>query len=319
MNPILNLIISFVALLWAANHLVAGASGLALRFQLPPLIVGLTIVAIGTTAPELFISIISALKDKDDFAIGNAIGSNIANIGLILGITILIKPTSFHYNKLKKVFPILIIAMLFAYSLILDGYLGKIDGCLFLIGCIAVICYFIYLVNHTRKSDLATNEFRSAVISYRSTAANLFSIALGLLILPITSKYIVYNASEIAKWAGMSELTIGLTIIAIGTSLPELSTALVAAIKGEESIAIGTILGSNIYNLLLILAFPGLLNPTKISSVVLWRDMPVMISMTLLLLFLLNYYQKKTSSWPGGILLLVYFCYLTSLVIKAHS
>lgn len=319
MNPILNLIISFVALLWAANHLVAGASGLALRFQLPPLIVGLTIVAIGTTAPELFISIISALKDKDDFAIGNAIGSNIANIGLILGITILIKPTSFHYNKLKKIFPILIIAMLFAYSLILDGYLGKIDGCLFLIGCIAVICYFIYLVNHTRKSDLATNEFRSAVISYRSTAANLFSIALGLLILPITSKYIVYNASEIAKWAGMSELTIGLTIIAIGTSLPELSTALVAAIKGEESIAIGTILGSNIYNLLLILAFPGLLNPTKISSVVLWRDMPVMISMTLLLLFLLNYYQKKTSSWPGGILLLVYFCYLTSLVIKAHS
>lgn len=319
MNPILNLIISFFALLWAANHLVAGASGLALRFQLPPLIVGLTIVAIGTTAPELFISIISALKDKDDFAIGNAIGSNIANIGLILGITILIKPTSFHYNKLKKVFPILIIAMLFAYSLILDGYLGKIDGCLFLIGCIAVICYFIYLVNHTRKSDLATNEFRSAVISYRSTAANLFSIALGLLILPITSKYIVYNASEIAKWAGMSELTIGLTIIAIGTSLPELSTALVAAIKGEESIAIGTILGSNIYNLLLILAFPGLLNPTKISSVVLWRDMPVMISMTLLLLFLLNYYQKKTSSWPGGILLLVYFCYLTSLVIKAHS
>lgn len=319
MNPILNLIISFVALLWAANHLVAGASGLALRFQLPPLIVGLTIVAIGTTAPELFISIISALKDKDDFAIGNAIGSNIANIGLILGITILIKPTSFHYNKLKKVFPILIIAMLFTYSLILDGYLGKIDGCLFLIGCIAVICYFIYLVNHTRKSDLATNEFRSAVISYRSTAANLFSIALGLLILPITSKYIVYNASEIAKWAGMSELTIGLTIIAIGTSLPELSTALVAAIKGEESIAIGTILGSNIYNLLLILAFPGLLNPTKISSVVLWRDMPVMISMTLLLLFLLNYYQKKTSSWPGGILLLVYFCYLTSLVIKAHS
>ncbi|MFO8488269.1 calcium/sodium antiporter [Legionella pneumophila serogroup 1] len=319
MNPILNLIISFIALLWAANHLVAGASGLAIRFQLSPLMIGLTIVALGTSAPELFISIISSLKDKNDLAIGNAIGSNIANIGLILGILILIKPSSFHFNKLKKVYPILIIVMLFVYSLILDGYLGTIDGCLFLIGCIAVLCYFIYLASHSPKRDLSVNEFRPAILSYRSTPSNLLSIAIGLLILPICSKYLVYNASEIVKWAGISEFTIGLTIIAIGSSLPELTTALVAAIKGEDSIAIGTIIGSNIYNLLLILALPGLLNPTKISSVVLWRDMPVMLSITLLLLFLNYYYQKKTSSWPGGILLLVYFCYMASLIINAHS
>ncbi|KGP64136.1 sodium:calcium antiporter [Legionella norrlandica] len=317
MNFILNLIISFIALLWAANHLVTGASRLALRLQLSPLIIGITIVAMGTSAPELFVSIISALKDKTDLAVGNAIGSSIANIGLILGITIFIKPTSLAHNKLKEAYPILVIIMLFVYSLILDGYLGKIDGCFFLLGCIAVICYLIYLVNQSHKKDLLVNQFRSAVLSYRSTPANLFSIGLGLLIIPISSKYIVYNASEIALWAGLSELTIGLTIIAIGTSLPELSTALVAAIKGEETLAIGTILGSNIYNLLLILAFPGLLNPTKISSVVLWRDMPAMILITFLLF--LSHYQKKSSSWLGGVLLLVYFSYLVSLIIKTHG
>ncbi|RUR17300.1 calcium/sodium antiporter [Legionella sp. km535] len=318
MNTILILIVSFIALLWAANHLVTGVSGLAVRFNLSPLIIGLTIVAIGTTAPEIAISILSALKDKNDLAIGNAIGSNIANIGLVLGITILIKPNTMNFATLKKAYPILIITMLFAYSLILDGFLGKTDGCLLLIACIGAISFFIYLANHAPKRDPFFNEFKAAVNSNRSIGTNLLSTFLGLIILPVSAKYIILCSTTIAQWCGVNEVTIGLTIIAFGTTLPELATSITAALKGEEEIAIGTILGSNIYNFLLILAFPALINPSKISTIVLWRDMPVLIALTVLLIFLNYHYKKKLSPWHGGILVLVYCSYIISLILKAR-
>ncbi|KTD62822.1 calcium/sodium antiporter [Legionella shakespearei] len=318
MHSVLVLIISFIALLWAANHLITGASGLAFRYNLSPLVTGLTLVALGTTAPEIFISVLSAVKDKNDLTIGNAIGSNIANIGLVLGITIMLKPTTLNYSTLKKAYPILIVIMLFAYSMMLDGFLGKIDGCLFLIVCIAVISFFIYLANHAPKKDQFFNEFKAAIHSNRSLHTNLLSILLGLVILPVSAKYIILSAATIAQWWGISQLTIGLTVIAFGTTLPELATAVTAALKGEEDIAIGTILGSNIYNLLLILAFPAIINPEKISNVVLSRDMPVLIALTVLLFFLNYYYKKKLSPWHGGILILVYCSYIASIVIKAH-
>lgn len=319
MNTILIFIISFTALLWAANHLVTGASGLAIRFNIAPLIIGLTVVAIGTTAPELVISLMSALKEKSDLTIGNAIGSDIANIGLVLGITIIIRPTALNYVTLKKAYPILIITMLFAYTLILDGYLGKTDGCLFLIACILVISFFIYLANNNSPRDPYLNQFRAAMIANRSMTYSVFSLVLGLVILPVSAKYLISSAADIARWTGMSELTIGLTIIAFGTTLPELATAVTAAYKSEEDIAIGTILGSNIYSLLLIMAFPAIINPSKISNVVLWRDMPVLIALTLLLFFLNYHYKKKLSPWHGGILILVYVCYIASVIIKAQS
>ena len=143
MPTLLILIISFIALLWAANHLVLGASDLAHRFELPPLVVGLTIVALGTSLPELFFSIVDSFKDQDNLTLGNSIGSNIANIGLVLGITIILKPKALNYHNLRKTYPILIIAMLFVYSLILDGYLSHIDGCLMLLACLIIISAFI--------------------------------------------------------------------------------------------------------------------------------------------------------------------------------
>lgn len=319
MNNILILVVSFIALLWAANHLVTGSSGLALRFNLSPLVTGLTIIGIGTSAPEIAISILSALKDRNDLAIGNAIGSNIANIGLVLGITIILKPATINFTTLKKAYPILIITMLFAYSMILDGYLGKTDGCLLLIACIAVISFFIYLTNHSPKKDPFFNEFKSAVTLNRKFGSNLLSIILGLVILPLSAKYIISSSVAIAQWFGISELTIGLTIIAFGTTLPELATSITAAFKGEEEIAIGTILGSNIYNLLLILVFPAIINPAKISNIVLWRDMPVLFALTVLLIFLNYHYKKKLSPWHGGILVLVYCSYIISLILKAHN
>ncbi len=319
MSIIFILIISLLSLLWAANHLVTGASGLATRFQLSPLIMGLTVVAIGTSAPELIISILSALKNKNDLTLGNTLGSNIANIGLVIGLTTLIKPMSLNTSLLKKAFPLLIIAMLFVYSLILDGFMSKIDGCLFLLACIAFIVFCIYWIHETPRPDPFYKEFKSVTQSGHSLKSNIFSMCLGLLVLPLSSKYVIISSTELARWMGISDLTIGLTVVAIGTTLPELVTSITAALKGEEEIGIGTILGSNIYNLLLIMAFPAIINPTRVNSIVLWRDMPIMISLTILLIFLNVYYKEKLSRWHGGILLIIYCSYIISLGIRAHS
>jgi cation:H+ antiporter len=319
MNVVLILIISFISLIWSANHLITGALGMVTRFQLSPFIMGLTVVALGTSVPELLIFILSYLKNTSHLIIGNAIGSNIANISLILGISILIKPITLNYNTLKKTYPIIIITMLFVYSLILDGFLGKIDGCLFLIACIALIVFFIYLSNHTHPKDQFFKDFKSALNANRSLRMNGLSMFLGLLVLPVSTKYLVHSTTELAKWAGMNELTAGLTIVAMGTTLPSLATALTAALKGEEDIAVGTILGTNIYSLLLILAFPTIITPAKISTTILWRDLPIMLSLTVLLIFLNYQYKKKLSPWHGGILLIIYCSYVISLVIKAHT
>ncbi len=318
MSAVLILTISFISMVWAANHLITGALGLATRLQISPLIMGLTIVALGTSVPELTIFILSFLKNKNHLIIENAIGSNIANIGLVLGISILIKPITLNYNTLKKTYPIIIITMLFVYGLILDGVLGKIDGCLFLIACIALIIFFIYLSNRNHPKDPFFKEFKSALNFNRSLKMHFLSMFLGLLVLPLSTKYLVQSATMLAIWAGMSQVTVGLTIIAIGATLPGLATAVTAALKGEEDIATGTILGANIYSLLLLLTFPTIITPAKISTTVLWRDMPVMLSLTVLLIFLNYQYKKKLALWHGGILLLVYCSYVISLIIKAH-
>ena len=319
MNAALILIISMISLLWAANHLVTGASDLATRLHVSPFIIGLTLVAIGSTAPELILAVISFLKNKENHIVGNAIGINIANIGLVLGISILVKPITVTPINFKKNYPIIIIAMLFVYSLMLDGFLGKIDSCLFLIACISLIIFFIYLANHSVQKDQLFHEFKNAISTTRPLKINLFSILLGLLVLPISTKYLVQSATELATWFGMSHLTIELTLIAMSMTVPGLISALIAAIKGEEDLATGTILGANIYSLLLILVFPTIILPAKISNIILWHDLPVMLSLTLLLIFLNFYYKKQLSAWHGGILLIIYCSYVISLIIKAHT
>ena len=176
MHTFLILVISMVALLWAANHLVLGASDLAHRFELPPLMIGLTIVALGTSLPELFLSIFDSFKNEDNLVLGNSIGSNIANIGLVLGITILLKPKVLNYHNLKKTYPILIISMLFVYSLILDGYLSHIDGCLMLLACLIVISSFIYIAHHATPKDPIINQFKTAMVTTRSLKSNITNI-----------------------------------------------------------------------------------------------------------------------------------------------
>lgn len=313
---IVKLIFSLVALLWAANHLVNGASGVGLYYKLPPLLVGLTLVALGTSAPEIMIAISASLEGKTDIAIGNAIGTNIANIGLVLGLMAMLKPIRIQPTLLKREYPLLFLIMLFTYSIMLNGYLGILDGCLFLLATIALIFYFVFMTQGHSSQKQLTIQFQTAIIKKRSFKSYLFSLILGLIILPLSARLLVNSCVELGAWLGISELVLGLTVIAIGTSLPELVTSLVATVKGADDIAIGNILGSNMINLLAVMIFPSLIHPSPISNAVLWRDIPAMFIITLILLWA-NYHRKKISRWHGGVLILVYLSYIASIIISA--
>lgn len=316
MVTLVAMIFSFIGLLWAANHLVTGASGIALYYRIPPLIIGLTLVAIGASIPEIMVAITAAIEGRNELAIGNAIGSNIANIGLVLGVTILLRPLTMHSPLLRREYPLLLLVMLFTYSLMLDGYLSVIDGCVFLVACIALIGYFIFLARRSRNDPLA-REFHQTIDIKRPMKANLISVIIGLIILPLSSRFLVSSAVQIAHWLGMSELVMGLTIIAIGTTLPNMATSIIAALKGQDDIAVGNILGSNMFNLLVVIAFPSIINPSAISRTILWRDIPVMFIITFALLFITYRYKKKIERWHGGLLVLIYCCYMVSLVFNA--
>jgi cation:H+ antiporter len=306
---------SFIGLLWAANHLVTGALGLAHHYHISPLLTGLTLVAIGSSAPEIMVSISAALAGRNELALGNAIGANIANIGLVLSLTILLRPLTIKDSILRREYPLLFIIMLFTYSLMLDGHLSIIDGCLFLVACIALIVYFIYLARRS-KNDPMYREYQQIMVVKRPMRANIFNLIIGLTILRISAYYLVDSALLIAQWLGMSDLVMGLTIIAIGTSLPNITTSLVAAYKGLDDIAVGNILGSNMFNLLMVMAFPGIINPSSISQNLLWRDIPTLFFITIVLLFINFRYKSKLSRWHGGLLLLIYCCYMVSLIFR---
>ncbi len=314
---IFTLCLSLFFLLWSANHLVIGSSGIAAYYKLPSLFIGLTIVAIGTTAPEIMIAITAAINDKIDMAIGNAIGSNVANIGLVLGLTAFLHPLKTQSRLLRREYPILLVIMLFAYALMIDGYLGRLDGLLLLLGSLGLMTYFAYVSQKTKITDPFVQELQEAISTRRPFKLNILSVIIGIAGLPISAKFMVSSASSIAAMLGVSELVIGLTILAVGTSLPELATSTVAALRKEDDIAIGNILGSNMFNILLVLAFPGLINPDNIHRSLIWRDIPFMFIITLLLL-LLNYRGKgNISRLHGIILLLMYGLYMLSLFLNA--
>lgn len=318
MVTLITMILGFIGLLWSANHLITGASGIASYYRIPPLVIGLTLVAIGASLPGIMIAISAAIEGRNEIAIGNAVGANIANIGLVLGLTILLRPLTINSSILRREYPLLFLVMLFTYSLMLDGYLSVIDGCLFLVGCIILIGYFIFLARRSKNDSLA-KEFRQKINIKRAMKANLVSVIIGLVILPLSAHFLVKSAIQIAYWFGISDLVMGLTIIAIGTSLPNIATSLIAAFKGQDDIAVGNILGSNMFNLLIVIAFPSIINPSAISHTVLWRDIPVMFVITLVLLLVNYHYKKKIERWHGGLLLLIYCCYMISLIFNAAA
>lgn len=318
---IVYLLLGFIGLIWAADHLVRGSSHIASHYRISPLIIGLTIVALGTSAPEILVSLTASLQGKANLAIGNAIGSNIANIGLVLGFTALLSPLKVQSSTLRREYPLLFVIMLFTYALMIDGYLSVIDGSLFLIALCALMVYLIYLAKTSSFSDKLAQEFKKELANKTPLSQSILSVCIGIIFLPLSARLLVYSASTLALWLGVSELVIGLTIVAIGTSLPEVATSLVGAYKGEDDIAIGNILGSNMFNLLAVLIFPGLLNPAPIATSVIMRDIPIMFLITLVL-FLMTYRlnnKQQLKRSEAGILLIIYFSYMAVIIHDALS
>jgi cation:H+ antiporter len=305
-------IVGFALLIWGADRFVTGASATARNLGVSPLIIGLTIVGFGTSAPEMLVSGIAAYTGNPGMGVGNAIGSNITNIGLVLGITALVTPLTVHSDTLKREFPTLIIIMVITYLLLADGVLGFIDGVVLLSGMVFVIGWAVYLGISKKDDDPLIMEYDEEIPKEMSTTIALFWLFAGIIILLVSSRILVWGAVDIAKFFGVSDLIIGLTVIAIGTSLPELAASVMSALKGEHDLAIGNILGSNMFNMLAVLGIPGIIMPHQFEADVLSRDFPVMTILTILLLIFAFGMRGhgKVNRIEGGVLLIGYISYM---------
>lgn len=298
-------------LAWAADRFVFGAAATARNLGVSALMVGLTVVAVATSMPEMLISAIASWQGNAGLGIGNALGSNITNIGLVLGITAVIKPLQVHSTTLRRELPILLVITLIALVLMLDGYLRRIDGFLLLM-VLGVVMYWIASLGlRSRASDPMRSEFDRSVPHDVSTARSFGWLILGLLMLLLSSRMLVWGAVNIAQSIGISDLVIGLTIVAIGTSLPELAASVAGALRNQHDIAIGTIIGSNMFNLLAVLGIVGIVRPGAFPAEVLTRDYPTMIGLTLALFAMAYGFRKpgQVNRLEGGVLLACFVAY----------
>ncbi|MES9883683.1 MAG: calcium/sodium antiporter [Sedimenticola sp.] len=309
------IIAGFALLVWGAERFVTGASAIARNLGISPMVIGLTIVGLGTSAPEILVSAMAASQGNPGLAIGNAIGSNIANIGLILGITAVIVPLNVNSNTLRREYPILLAVSLTTLVLMFDGHLGRLDGMILLTGLVAILYWLAHMAMRERNGDPLKAEFEAEMPEEMGTSKALLYFAVGLTLLLISSKILVWGAVNIATAFGISDLVIGLTIVALGTSLPELAASIVSALKNEHDIAIGNVIGSNMYNLLAVLSVPSLIAPGTFDPMALSRDMPVMIALTLAV-FVMAYGFRgpgRINRFEGALLVLVFIGYQSSL------
>ncbi|XQW84571.1 calcium/sodium antiporter [Thalassotalea piscium] len=286
---ILILLLSLIVLVWSADKFVFGASSLARNFGISPMIIGLTIVAMGSSAPEMMISTTASLQGNVNTAIGNAIGSNITNIALVLGITALLHPLSVSSETVKREIPLILAITALAYFMLSDHHFSFIEGLILMIGfAIYIIALLVITLRNSRQNKLkdalvieAENEVPKA-----STKSATIWLIVGMILLPLSAKYLVDSSVFIATAFGVSDLVIGLTVIAVGTSLPELAASIMSIIKKEDDLAIGNIIGSNIFNILAVLSLAGLIAPGDIDHNVALRDAPYMLAVTLFLFFI---------------------------------
>jgi cation:H+ antiporter len=277
---VIQIVAGFLLLVWGADRLVAGASAFARNMGVSPLIIGLTIIGFGTSAPELVVSAVATLKGNSGLAVGNAIGSNIANMGLVLGTTALIYPLRMESTALKREYPVLLLIMLVCFFMALDGQYSRLEGWLLLAGLLIVVIWIIRIGLHRPLSDPLAEEFDAEIPKDTPTRVAVFWLLVGLVVLPISSTFLVDGSIFIARYLHVSDTVIGLTVVALGTSLPELATAVTAALHKEDDLAIGNIIGSNIFNLLGVLGIAAVISPVDLLSIILARDFPAMFLMT---------------------------------------
>ncbi|MCF8005096.1 MAG: calcium/sodium antiporter [Chromatiaceae bacterium] len=307
-------------LVWSAERFIDGASGTAAHFGMPPLVIGMVIVGFGTSAPEMVVSAFAALDGSPNLALGNALGSNIANVGLILGLTALIAPISVHSAIIRRELPLLLGIGAVVGVLLWSGSLTRIESALLLAGFLALIGWTLFSALRARGDTLEAEVSQEMAEHPMPLRRAVFWLVVGLLLLIVSSRVLVWGAVTIAQTLGVSDLVIGLTIIAIGTSLPELAASLIAARKGEHDIAIGNIVGSNMFNLLAVIGIAGSITPIAvIPAEVMSRDWPMMMAGTVAL-FVMGYgfrgRQGRINRLEGGILLLTFIAYSAYLVLS---
>lgn len=321
LSVVLFLIFGLVLLIWGAELLVKGSSRLATAAGISPLVVGLTVVAFGTSSPELAVSVMSAFKGQADLAIGNVVGSNIFNVLLILGISAVIIPLVVAQQLVRFDVPLMIGASFLVLILGADNTLGRFDGLVLFSG---VVAYTIFLIRQSRRErSAAVKEEYEQEFGEKGPVLwmkNIGLVVLGLAGLMLGSKWLVTSAVTIAQSFGVSELVIGLTIVAAGTSMPEVATSVVAAIRGERDIAVGNAVGSNIFNLLCVLGLSSIVSPAGIhvSAAALRFDIPVMIAVAVacLPIFFTNY---RISRFNGATFLFFYVAYVVYLIFTATN
>lgn len=313
--PILAVIAGLIVLVWSADQFVDGAAGTAGHFGMPPLLIGMVIVGFGTSAPEMVVSALAASQGNPGIALGNAYGSNITNIALILGLTALISPIAVHSQVLRKELPILIaLAALAAYQL-WDGHVSRTDAWI-LLGLFACLMGWTIRQGLRNKTDVLGSEVAEELAAHPvALSKSVWQLILGLVLLVASSRLLVWGAVEIAQGLGVSDIVIGLTIIAIGTSLPELASSLAATRKGEHDIALGNVLGSNIFNTLAVVGIAGAIHPMSVGPEVLSRDLLVMTALTLLLFVFCYGFRGpgRINRLEGLVLLSCYIGYMVYL------
>lgn len=320
------IVFGFAGLIWSADRFVLGASTTARNLGVSPLIIGLTIVAFGTSAPEIFTSATASVQGAPSIAVGNALGSNIANLGIVLAITVMIRPIDIPLSLLKKELPALLIVSLLCFVIFADFTLNRFDGMLLLL--VLVVFAWRVLKNldllNTNEADVpaeiinpeeVTDEF---IAKDMSTPKALGLLLFGLVLLIISANILVEGARSVALTLGVSELVIGLTVMAVGTSLPELATSITSAFKGHYDLVLGNIIGSNIMNILLVLPVPSFLAPVVLQREVLTRDYATMMIITLGCTYFLYARSRKGLQMGRGsglVLLGIYIAYTASLII----
>jgi cation:H+ antiporter len=300
-----------VLLIWGADRLVHGAAATARNLGIAPLLIGLTVVAFATSAPEILVAIVAAARGQTDLAVGNAIGSNIANIGLVLGTVAIIRPIEMTSATLRGEMPALLAVSLLTVSLFLDSYLSRVDGFVLMTGLLIVMVWLVRLGTRSSVSDSLTADYEAEIPRDMPMRTAIIWLVIGLAALLFGADFMVDGAIEIARALGVTELVIGILLVALATSLPELAVSLVSALKGEYGLALGNIVGSNTFNSLAVIGIAAIIHPAALPPSVLSLHIFVLVAFTLVLFAMTYDYDGKghISRLEGTALLVAFLAY----------
>lgn len=318
LGNLVAIVAGLLLLVWGADRFVHGAAALARNLGVAPLLIGLTIVAFATSAPEIIVSVLAASRGEPDLAIGNAIGSNTANIGLVLGTVALLRPIELTSATLRREMPALLAVSLLTVTLFLDTYLSRVDGVVLLTGLVIVMVWLTRLGLRSAQTDPLLVDYDAEIPKDVSTLMAFFWVALGLGMLLVGAELVVDGAIDIARELGVSEIVIGITLVALGTSVPELAVSIVSAIKGEFGLAIGNVVGSNIFNLLAVVGVAATIQPSALAPSVLSLHIFVMSAFTLVLFAMTYEYdgQGRINRIEGAALLIAFIAYVTYVITQ---